>query len=250
MARPLLIPHRENATIEELKQVSRVGSNETATRCSAIQMLLAGADRQLVCNALLVTNRALRKWINRFNQCGVDGLIVKKRPGRMTIIKDQQAPQLAQLIDEPQQAQRSFWTAKAFHGYISETYQIQCSYETVVRFFHKQGYRLKTPQPWPDKQDEQLRETFLQKLEQLFKRPDADIWFADESGFEGDPRPRRRWDRKGSKPKVTKNGDHLRMNVMGMVCPRTGQFFATETSHSDVETFQAFFDEAAKMIDF
>ena len=85
MAPPLLIAHRETATIEELKQVSPVGSNETATRCSAIQMLLAGADRQLVCNALLVTNRALRKWTNRFNQCGVDGLIVKKRPGRMTI---------------------------------------------------------------------------------------------------------------------------------------------------------------------
>jgi transposase len=42
--------------------------------------------------------------------------------------------------------------------------------------------------PWPDKQDEQLREAFLQKLEQLFNRRDVDIWFADESGFEGDPR--------------------------------------------------------------
>ena len=52
MAQPLLIAHPENATIEELKQVSRVGSNETATRCRAIQMLLTGADRQLVCNAL------------------------------------------------------------------------------------------------------------------------------------------------------------------------------------------------------
>ena len=41
MARVLLIANPENATIEELKQVSRVGSNETATRCSAIQMLLA-----------------------------------------------------------------------------------------------------------------------------------------------------------------------------------------------------------------
>ncbi len=173
MARPLLIAHPENATIEELKQVSRVGSNETATRCSAIQMLLAGINRELVCNALLVTNRALRKWINRFNQCGVDGLIVKKRPGRMAIINDQQAPELAELIDQPQQAQRSFWTAKAFHGYISEKYQIQCSYKTVVRFFHKQGYALKTPQPWPDKQDEQLREAFLLRLEQMFKRPDV-----------------------------------------------------------------------------
>ena len=199
MARPLLIANPENATIEELKQVSRVGSNQTATRCTAIQMLLAGANRDLVCNALLVTNRAIRKWISRFNRCGVDGLIVKKRPGRMTIITGQQAMELTALIDQPQQAQRTFWTAKAFHGYISKQYQIQFSYETVVRFFHKQGYALKTPQPWPDKQDEPLREAFLHKLKQLLHPPDVDIWFADESGFEGDPRPRKRWDKKGSK---------------------------------------------------
>jgi hypothetical protein len=62
MAPVLLIANPQNATIEELKQVSRVGSNQTATRSSAIQMLLAGADRQLVCKALLVTNPALRKW--------------------------------------------------------------------------------------------------------------------------------------------------------------------------------------------
>jgi hypothetical protein len=68
MARPLLIPDAQNATIEELKQVSRVGSNETATRCTAIQMLLAGISTELVRDTLLVTNRALRKWINRFNQ--------------------------------------------------------------------------------------------------------------------------------------------------------------------------------------
>ncbi|WP_155325413.1 COG3415 family protein [Desulfosarcina ovata] len=91
MARPLLIPNPENATINDLKQVSRAGSNETATRCTAIQILLAGAERGLVCSALLVTDRALIKWINAFNQSGVDGLIVKKRPGGMAIINGQQA---------------------------------------------------------------------------------------------------------------------------------------------------------------
>lgn len=250
MARPLLTPNPENATIEELKQVSRVSSSETATRCTAIQMLLVGADRELVCQALLVTNRALRKWINRFNHSGVDGLIVKKRPGRMAIINGQQAVDIANLIDEPEKAERTFWTAKAFHGYISETYQIECSYETVVRFFHKQGYVLKTPQPWPDKQDEQLRETFLNELKKLFDQSNVDIWFADESGFEGDPRPRKRWDKRGRKTRVTKNGGHLRMNVIGMVCPRTGQFFAIEASHSDSATYQAFLDEANKTVNF
>ena len=250
MAPALLIPDPENASIEELKQLSRIGSSETATRCTAIQMLLAGASRELVRDALLVSNRALRKWINRFNQAGVDGLIVKKRPGRMSIITDQQAPELAQLIDKPEKAKRDFWTAKAFHGYIGDAYQIQCSYETVVRFFHKQGFALKTPQPWPDKQDEQLREAFLVELQQLFEQPDVDIWFADESGFEGDPRPRKRWDKKGRKTRVTKNGGHLRMNVIGMVCPRSGEFFAIEASHSDSVTYQAFLDEADRQISF
>ena len=250
MARPLLIPYSENATIEELKKVSRIGSSETATRCTSIQMLLAGANRELVCNSLLITNRALRKWINRFNRSGVDGLIVKKRPGRTAIIKNQQASELTELIDQPQQADRTFWTAKAFHGYISDVYKIDCSYETVVRFFHKQGFVLKTPQPWSDKQDEQQRKTFLEELKHLYNQPDVDIWFADESGFEGDPRPRKRWDKKGRKTRVTKNGGHLRMNVIGMVCPRTGQFFAIEASHSDSVTYQAFLDEADKTVSF
>ena len=81
MARSLLTPYPENATIVELKEVSRVGSIETATRCTAIQMLLVGASRKLVRKSLLVTDRALRKWINLFNQSGVDGLLYRHQGG-------------------------------------------------------------------------------------------------------------------------------------------------------------------------
>jgi transposase len=213
-------------------------------------MLLAGADRNVVCKALVISERALRKWINLFNRSGADALIVNKRPGRTAILVGPQAQELTSLIEQPQKAERTFWTAKAFHGYICDQYQIECSYETVVRFFHRQGFVRKVPQPWPDRQDEILREQFIAELEQLWRDENTDVWFADESGFEGDPRPRQRWDRKGNKTRITKNGDHLRMNVMGMVCPRTGQFFAIETSHSDTDTFQAFLDEASRFVHF
>ena len=244
MARPRIYPLPENGTLEELKQTSRVGSIETSTRCTAIQFLLTGVPRENVCQALLATDRAIRKWIKAFNEKGVDGLIVKKRPGRTAFFKEEQAEELIKLIEQPEKADRTFWTAKAFHGYLGETYNLECSYQTVVRFFHKQGFALKVPQPWPDRQDEEKRQLFLSQLQELYNDPDVDIWFQDESGFEGDPRPRRRWDKKGNKTRVTKNGDHLRMNVMGLICPRTGEFFAIETSHSDTETFQAFLTEA------
>jgi hypothetical protein len=65
-----------------------------------------------------------------------------------------------------------------------------------------------------------------------------------------EPKAKAPWNRKGSKTRVTKNGDHVRMNVMGMVCPRTGQFFAIEASHSDADTFQAFLDEGSRFVAF
>jgi len=250
MGRPRIYPNPENGTLEDLKETSRVGSSETAQRCTAIQLLLSGVSREAVCQALIITERAVRKWIKAFNEKGIDGIIAKKRPGRTSILKGDKAKQFAKLIEQPETADRTFWTAKAFHGYIGEAYQVECSYQTVVRFFHDQGFALKMPQPCPDRQDEEQRQKYLQWLKQICTNDQVDIWFQDESGFEGDPRPRRRWDKKGNKTQVTKNGDHLRMNVMGMVCPRTGEFFAIETSHSDTETFQAFLHEANQHIDF
>jgi hypothetical protein len=49
---------------------------------------------------------------------------------------------------------------------------------------------------------------------------------------------------------VTQNGGHLRMNVIGMVCPRSGEFFAIEASHLDSATYQAFLDEADRQVAF
>lgn len=250
MSRKKLEPKKENSDIKALKAVARAGSRETIIRCHALQMLLVDIPREQVCLAMDVTERSLQTWIALFNESGADALIVNKRSGRTVIIGKEKEASLTDLIDNPQKAGRDFWTAKAFHGYLADEYAIDCSYSTVVRFFHNQGYSLKVPQPWPDRQDEKQREQFRMEVSELLKDQDVDLWFADESGFEGDPRPRRRWDKKGKKTRITKNGDHIRMNVMGMVCPRTGEFFAIEVSHSDTDTFQAFLAEAGKSIEF
>jgi hypothetical protein len=70
----------------------------------------------------------------------------------------------------------------------------------------------------------------------------------DETGVEGEPKPRRSWAIKGSHPKVIHNCDHIRLNILGTVCPRTGEFFGFEASHCDTDVFQVFLDEAATTI--
>lgn len=248
MARPSIEPNPENASIQELKEAARVGTSETALRCTAIQMLIIGITREQVCQALLVSPRALLKWVHAFNESGVDGLIANKRPGRPRKIPPEKVSHFADLIENPELVEQTHWTARAFHGYLQEHYEVECSYSTVVRFFHEQNFALKVPQPWPDRQDETLRKAFRERLKTLHEQTDIDIWFMDESGFEGECRSRRRWDKKGRKTRIVRNGDHLRMNVMGMVCPRTGEFFALEVSHVDSVVFQSFLDEATCFI--
>ena len=89
MPPPLLIANAENAKIEELKQVCRVESNETKALCMTIQNASAWGQ-QSACLQCTVINQSCNT--------KVDGLIVKKRPGKMSIIKDQPA---MELTDSP-----------------------------------------------------------------------------------------------------------------------------------------------------
>ena len=212
----------------------------------AIRALALGIPHAQVALLHQVTLRTLNNWINRFNASGIDGLIDGRRSGRPRAIPADQTEEYRQLIHQPQQVGVTHWTGKKFHGYLRNELDVEVGYRTVIRWLHDNNFRLKVPQPWPDRQDENLRKAFMSRLQTWLADEQIELWYSDETGIEGDPRPRRRWAERGKKTRVTKNGDHIRMNVTGMVCPRTGQFYALEFSHSDAETFQAFLDHANK----
>ncbi len=173
-------------------------------------MLLVGSTREQVMKTVELTDSEIRKIVRAFNLYGVDGLVAKKRPGRTPLIFGKQKEEILEEFEEPGRAQRTFWTATAFHGHIAEKYRVECSYETVRRLLHEKGYVLKVPQPWPDRQDEKLREEFVDRLRSLAENPEVELWYGDETGVEGEPKPRRSWAIKGTRPKVVHNGDHIR----------------------------------------
>ncbi len=248
MAQRYLRPNPENASLADLRATLRAGNRETNQRCLVIIMLLTGSTREQVMEVFAITESAIKKIVTAFNAYGIDGCIAKKRTGRKPIISREQKEEIIEEFEEPGRAQRTFWTATAFHGYISKKYSIECSYQTVLRVLHEKGYVLKVPKPWPDRQDEYLREEFLKKLRVLADDPDIELWYGDETGIDGEPKPRRGWAIKGSRPTVVHNGDHIRLTILGCVCPRSGDFFAIEASHCDTDVFQVFLDEAAESI--
>ena len=250
MARAPITPNPENCSLAELEAALKAAPTQRSChRLQAIKALLIGIDPAQVAQFYAIDRDTLTLWIKAFNAQGIDGLIEKSRPGRPHKIPAAQDERLCDLIQHPDQAQMAHWTAKKFHGHLREQLQLEVGYRTVVRWLHEHDFRLKVPQPWPDRQDEARRQAWLnEKLAPLLANPEVELWYMDEMGVEGDPRPRRRWAKIGEKTRVTHNGDHLRLSVSGMVCPRTGAAFLLEFSHSDREIFQAFLDQANEHI--
>jgi transposase len=250
MSNPRLLPQGEQCSLAELETAMRCTPTQVASeRMRAIRALLLGKAAQDVADIFQVSLHTLYRWIVSFNARGIDGLIDRPRTGRPRRIAVEKTATYRAVVEEPQSVGECHWTAKKFHGYLRSVCGEALSYSTVTRWLHEQNYRLKVPRPWPDRQDEAQREAFVVQLRQWLADEQIELWFSDESGFEGDPRPRRRWVPKGSRPTRVKNGDHLRMNVIGAVCPRTGECFAVEVSHCDTDCFQAFLTEAQAHLD-
>lgn len=240
----------ENATEEELRVAMEAAPNRRSyVRLAAIRSLYLGMDRSMVSQIFNRTDRMVRLWIHQFNAGGIDALITKPRSGKPRKVKLQHLEDLlVPVLEDPSQAGELHWTGVKIHGWLQEQLCIELGYRTVIRYLHELDYNLRVPQPWPERQDESLRQKFLAQLRELQDQPDVELWFSDECGVEGDPRPRRRWSARGSRPKSPYLGEHIRANVIGAICPIDGRCFTMIYNGVDTDVFQHFLDELSATV--
>jgi transposase len=239
------MPNRENVSLADLEVAMNASPRKRGyVRMSAMRALCMGFSHDQVAQLFNVSQRSVSRWVAWFNKRGVDGLIDRPRPGRPRKITVEKGAEYRDLIQHPEKADQTHWTGKKFHGYVTKELDEQIGYRTVLRWLREEGFRLKVPRSWPNGQDEEKRRAFVELLQTLLKDFDVEIWFLDQTGVEGDPRPRRRWAMRGEKIVVPYKGSHVRMNVTGMVCPRTAEFYSLMFTHTDTKVFQVFLDHA------
>lgn len=243
-------PNAENASAEELLVAMEAAPNKRSyRRFGAIRALLMGFERGQVAALFGRSERLVRLWVMMFNEGGIDALASKPRPGRPRKIKlERLRDLLVPVLEEPAKAAQLHWTGVKLHGWLKEQLLVDLGYRTTIRYLHELNYNLRVPQRWPERQNQQERAAFLEELHALRQDPAVELWYGDECGVEGDPRPRRRWSARGSRPKVPYLGDHIRANVIGAVCPLTGQSFTMIFDGVDTDVFQCYLDYLAEAI--
>lgn len=251
MSRQRNMPNRENCSLEELETAAKAAPiQRTYTRLMAIKALAMGFSHEQVAALFGVNEDSVSRWVRRFNERGIDGLTEGPRSGRPPRIKADRTQEYRELVLHPETVNETHWTGRKFHGYLTKHCELEAGYSTLMRWIQNEGVRLKVPRPWPDGQDEEKRKAFIRLIRDLLGDQGIDLWYLDECGVEGDPRPRRRFGMKGEKIRQPYSGAHLRMNVTGLVLPRTGEFYALEFSHSDTEIFQIFLQHANRDLSF
>jgi len=238
--------NQENDTIEDVKIVlESTPSKKHSLRLLAIRLLLEGRSRSDVMQIMNRSESTLIRWINLWNQGGIDALVPRPKPGRPPKITEKQRQRVIDLMKDPQSVGQTHWTAIKFWGYLREVESIFLGYSTLTRMLHDEKFCLKVPRSWSDKQDPILRSKFRKDMSMLLKDKDIEVWFCDESGFLADPRPRRVWAEKGSKIKTTRTCVHLRESVVGAVCPKSGALSALVVNGVNTDVFQVFLDQLA-----
>ena len=195
------------------------------------------------------TDRMMRLWIECFNRGGIDALITRPKSGRPRKVKlERLRDLLVPVLENPAMAGQVHWTGVKLHGYLKEQLSVDLGYRTTIRWLHELNFNLRVPQAWPERQNQEQREEFRKELEQWRNDPGIELWFSDECGVEGDPRPRRRWTQPGKPRTVPYLGDHIRHNVIGAVAPISGELFSLIVDGVDTDVFQFFLNEMAKAV--
>lgn len=219
MRRPELHPHPENATLEELRVAAKASPTKRGyIRINAIRLLQLGYSRAQGCQITDRSDRMVRLWIESSNRGGIDALRTKKpggRPPQRKLKRERVRDLLLPVLENPAQAGVIHWTWVKLHGSLKEQLCMDLGYRTAVRWLHELDYHLRVPHPWPERQNEQQRQAFLEQLRTWTAESGVKLWFCDECGVEGDPRPRRRWGQPGKPRTVPYLGDHIRQNVVG-----------------------------------
>jgi transposase len=245
-----IAPNMENDALDQLQAAEKnAASSRAGRRLQALRLLFQGRSYDDVLAISAVTPRSLSRWIKRFNDYGIDGLTHdRERPGRPTKIPPDKHEAFKELLRNPHQIGRDFWTARVLHGHLAREWQLEMGYSTLCAAMHAAHFDRKSACPWPGmRQNPEKRASYLQALKTLQTDATLELWYGDETGIEGDPKPRRRWAEKGVKTTVPYTGDHVRENVIGAVCPQSGELFCHVVPWVDAEWFGLFLKGLAEI---
>lgn len=201
--------------VQVLKQAHRtIRDKKLADRIKAVLSLNAGHEYSQVASILLLDEVTLRRYVQKFQKEGLDGLLELHYTGGQTALTLTQETQLKEYLRDNTKR-----TAKEIVDYVAKTYQVRFSVIGATKLLHRLGFTYKKPKIVPGKADRIRQQQFLSVYDGIKNNlpPNDQIYFADSTHPEHNTKPSYGWILKGkANDKFVKtNTGRERLNLNG-----------------------------------
>lgn len=213
--------------INELKEVIKQSPNSRCrTRAQAILLSSEGFSLDQISQISDLGRDAVSTWIDHWEQLGIKGLSDLPRPGGPCLLT---AAEKQLLLELAAQEPRSIVTLRA---QLADLTGKRVSPSTITRLLKAAGYvwkRIKkTMKDRRPEEEFEAAQVELQQLKQQHQAGEIELWFFDESGFDGQPSVPYAWQPQGSLLEVPAKRT-TRIKVLG---------FLTQDNHFESFCFQ------------
>jgi len=145
-----------------------------ARRLLALAAICDGKDREEAARIGGMDRQTLRDWVHRFNQCGPDGLINAKSPGRRPKLSQEQMEELARLVEagpDPEKDGFARWRCVDLKRVLGARFAVDLSEVSLGRILKKLGFSHISARPRHPKQAPEAIANFKKLFRPACSRP-------------------------------------------------------------------------------
>lgn len=204
-----------NQQIKKLKEFHRtLRDKRQADRVKSVVLLGTGWTPQQVAEALLLDEKTVRSYFQKFCEEGKDRLIQMDYAGKQSLLSEEQEKELANHLDE-----KTYQTSKDIRQHINKMYGIKFSATGVKHLLKRLGFVYKKPKHVPGKLDPAAQKAFIKEYEKLLKTKGENdpVYFVDACHPQHNSIPAYGWIRRGVEKELPSNGGRKRVNINGAV---------------------------------
>jgi len=167
-----LRPDFDASTLRRL--ATTVKHANQARRLLSLAAIYDGKDREEAARIGGMDRQTLRDWVHRFNQCGPDGLINAKSPGRRPTLSKEQMEELGRLVEagpDPEKDGFARWRCVDLKRVLGARFAVDLSEVSLGRILKKLGFSHISARPRHPKQDPEAIARFKKVFQPACSRP-------------------------------------------------------------------------------
>jgi transposase len=204
-----------------------------ADRLKAIILLGSGWSVAEVAEALLLDEKTIYHWLEKYQHGGTDGLLTLCYTGKDCSLTEQQQEELAKHLDDT-----TYLTVKEIRQYVKKKYKVFYTRTGMTDLLHRLGFSYKKPTHVPGKLDPVQQKAFVKEHEKLLKTKSKNnpIYHIDTCHPQHNSIPAYGWIRRGKEKLLKSNGSRKRVNINGAVNIKTMELVTDFTKSVNKES--------------